>query len=94
MGFQDKYEDLLRKAWTDAEFKARLMATPEIVLREEGWDFPAGMRIRVVENTNDVHYLVIPPSPPLAELDLEPVAVAEANEAFGTRATRCGQDGC
>ncbi len=94
MEYQEKYEDLLRKAWTDSEFKARLLANPELVLREEGWEFPAGMSIKVVENSEHAHYLVIPPSPPLAELDLEPILVGNSDGEPQTHCTKCRVDGC
>src|SRR5437588_119470 len=67
-----KWEDLVRRAWTDAAFKARLLADPLAVLREEGWEAPAGKTVRVVENTEDVLFLTLPASPPVAELILTP----------------------
>jgi len=63
---------LLAKAWADAKFKARLIADPASVLRTEGMEVPEGMKIHVVENTDDRLYLVIPRSPEeLADEELD-----------------------
>jgi hypothetical protein len=67
-----KWHDLVRKAWMDADFKARLLDNPLAVLREEGWDIPAGKQVRIVENTTDVMCLTLPAAPPVAELILTP----------------------
>ena len=54
---------LIAKAWSDAKFKAKLMADPASVLRTEGMEVPEGMKIHVFENTEDRMYLVIPNRP-------------------------------
>ncbi|MEA1648117.1 NHLP leader peptide family RiPP precursor [Nitrospirillum sp. BR 11164] len=54
---------IVAKAWTDEAFKARLLADPATVLRREGMDLPAGVAIRVVEDTGTARTLVLPAKP-------------------------------
>lgn len=100
-GRTEKLHDLIRQCWTDAAFKARLLADPAAVLREIGWDVPAGKRIVFVENTPSVLHITLPPAPPVAELDLTPEQmdqVADRGGAYaGTHATvcySCGTENC
>ncbi len=58
-----KWSQLLARVWTDEKLKGRLMETPATVLREYGVEVPAGMQVRVVENTNDVFHLILPAKP-------------------------------
>ena len=47
-------------AWADPEFKARLLANPINAMKELGYDIPDNMpRVTVVENTEQVHYMVV-----------------------------------
>jgi nitrile hydratase len=50
---------VVAKAWTDPEFKKRLLEDPETVLRELGYFGLQGEHIRVVENTDTVHNVVV-----------------------------------
>lgn len=60
---QRKHARIVAKAWNDPEFKRRLIKDPKKVLQEEGIDVPDHVEIRVVENTDTVFYLTIPPKP-------------------------------
>ena len=71
------YGQLIAKAWTDEEFKARLLADPKAAMKEVGMDVPEGMEVEVVESTQEKAYLVIPAKPGPGELsdeDLDNVA--------------------
>jgi hypothetical protein len=68
-----RYGQVVAKAWADEAFKQRLVAEPATVLREQGIEVPAGMEVRVVENTADRAYLVLP-KPPQGELSEEQLA--------------------
>lgn len=50
---------VIAKAWTDPEFKARLLADGTAAAAELGFGGAEGDNIRVVENTGDVHNLVV-----------------------------------
>uniref|UniRef100_UPI0022EC9ACF Nitrile hydratase n=1 Tax=Aeribacillus pallidus TaxID=33936 RepID=UPI0022EC9ACF len=50
---------VVAKAWTDPAFKQRLLEDSETVLRELGYYGLQGEHIRVVENTDTVHNVVV-----------------------------------
>lgn len=54
---------VIAQAWSDDSFKQRLMAEPTRVLADNGIQVPDGTEVRVVENTDRVFYLPIPPKP-------------------------------
>ena len=66
---------VIAKAWTDEGFKARLLADPAAVLAAEGVQTPAGVTLKVVENTASLLNLVLPARPTeLSDSDLDQVA--------------------
>ncbi len=68
----------IEHAWTDADYKAKLLADPRSALSEAGIDLPPGMAIEVLVDTDDTRHFVLPPSPLAADEmsieDLENVA--------------------
>lgn len=51
---------VVARAWADPQFKARLRSTPEAALAELGYALPETTpRLAVVENTEQVHHLVV-----------------------------------
>jgi hypothetical protein len=46
--FQTAWGKLMARAWGDAAFKERLLATPEAVFQEYGFAVPANISIKVV----------------------------------------------
>ena len=62
-GILKKWSHVVAQVWADEKLKSRLLDNPAAVLRENGIEVPAGVEIRVVENTDKVHYLVLPPKP-------------------------------
>lgn len=68
---------VIAKAWSDDDYKARLLADPTSVLTEAGVDLEDGVEVRAVEDTAQVRHLVIPLAPAEGELSedaLEQVA--------------------
>jgi hypothetical protein len=57
------YGKVVAKAWRDPAFKAKLIAEPHATLNEAGMSAPAGVTIKVVENTDKHFYLVLPAKP-------------------------------
>ena len=51
---------VVARAWTDPEFKTRLLDNARAAVAELGYELPeAGTQLAVVENTGHVHYLVV-----------------------------------
>jgi len=74
--FQKAYGKVVAKAWADPDFKAKLLADPRTVLKENGVAIPEDVEYRVVENTDQVVHLILPaaPSGQLSEEALETLA--------------------
>ena len=68
-----KIQKVIAKAWADEVFKQKLISQPKETLREEGLDPPAELEVRVVESTQKVIYLVLPPKPPSDDIEVEEV---------------------
>ena len=66
--FEQQWSELVARAWADPAFKAKLLADPAAVLKENGLQVPAGITIKVVENSPKVLHLTIPVPPAPEEL--------------------------
>ncbi|MBB6733171.1 NHLP leader peptide family natural product precursor [Cohnella sp. CBP 2801] len=55
---------VIKKAWTDPEFKKSLLSDPKKALQESfGLAVPEGIELKVVEETPSLYYLTIPANP-------------------------------
>ena len=54
---------LVAQVWADDQLKQRLLSDPATVLKEFGATIPAGMEVRVVENTEKIVHLTLPAKP-------------------------------
>jgi hypothetical protein len=80
-----QWGQIVSRAWADPALKQRLLANPAEVLKEHGLLAPAGIQIKVLENTDKVLNLVLPIKPPPEELSEE-----ELQRAAGGRCGGCG----
>ena len=62
-GIARQQAQFMARVWSDPQLKGRLMQDPKSVLREHGMPVPEGIDLRVVENTDHVFYMVLPPAP-------------------------------
>ena len=65
---------VVAKAQSDAAFKKSLLADPAAALSAAGFSIPAGVTVKVVENTENVVHLVLPVETSLSEAQLASVA--------------------
>ena len=89
---------IARKAWSDPDFKQRLLSNPRAVISEElsnikeGVSIPENVDVKVVEEKPDEIYMVLPVNPeevtgkPLSEEDLERIAGGESVSATAVTA--------
>ncbi|MFF2093814.1 NHLP leader peptide family RiPP precursor [Paenibacillus sp. NPDC058174] len=57
-------EQIIKKAWEDEAFKARLLSDPKGALKEAfDVEIPEGLELTVVEESAKHHYLIIPQHP-------------------------------
>ena len=80
------YAQAVRKAWADPAFRAKLLADPRAALADEGAAIPAGLTVNVVENTESVVNLVLPPRP---SGDLSEEALVAVTGGMGCAGTAC-----
>src|SRR5258707_719485 len=84
-----QWDQIVARAWDDAAFKQRLLSDPAAVLKEYGLAPPAGITIKVHENTDTVLNLTLPIKPPPEELSAE-----ELQRVAGGAGYRCGCERC
>src|SRR5271154_4743149 len=67
---------IVARAWRDPAFKAKLLADPHAALEGAGISVPAGVTVKVVENTDTHVHFVLPPKPTqeLSDEELDKVA--------------------
>ncbi|MFF2886563.1 NHLP leader peptide family RiPP precursor [Paenibacillus sp. NPDC057967] len=57
-------EQVIEKAWADSAFRLHLLTDPKAaILKEFGIDIPAEFNLKVLEETDDTLYLVLPKKP-------------------------------
>lgn len=62
----------IARAWTDPDYKAKLLSDPHAALADVGVSVPAGTTVKVIENTADTKHIVLPMSPTeMGEVSLE-----------------------
>lgn len=66
-----KWSQLVAQAWADEKLKQRLLDDPATVLKEHGFEVPAGLEIRVVEDTDKIAYLTLPVKPAADATELD-----------------------
>ncbi len=58
-----KIGELIMKASSDKELKARLLKDCASVFKESGISIPKGMTVKILEDTDTVYHFIIPPKP-------------------------------
>jgi hypothetical protein len=89
--YPEAFQRVVERAWGDDGFKARLLRDPIAAVEEEGLVVPetvkyAGIAFRVVEDTEAVRHLVLPPPPcdELSDLELAVVAGGKGGAKHGS----------
>ena len=60
---QKKYSKIVAKAWADDDQKKKLLANAEVVLKKEGFEIPAGLKIQIIEESENTKIFVLPRAP-------------------------------
>jgi hypothetical protein len=79
--WQQKWGQLVAKSWEDEKLHDRLINDTAAVLKENGIDMPAGVQVKVVQNTNNVIHLPMPPRPSGDEISEEELAAVAGGVA-------------
>ncbi len=69
---------VIARAWSDPDFKAKLLNDPKAAVASYGIDLPAGLNLKIVENTANTFHMVLPATPSqagdLSDADLQNLA--------------------
>ena len=57
---QQVYADIVAKYYGDPDFKAKVDADPTRVLQDEGLEIPAGAKVKLLFNTENLLHIVLP----------------------------------
>lgn len=76
--------EVILKAWTDEDFKQRLIADPATVLQQSGVEVPPGVSVKVLEDTDEVNYFVVPTPP--ADLEISDFQSADSTWCWSANA--------
>ena len=74
-----KFAEIVAKAWTNESFKQRLLMHPKQTLEQEGITCPS-RDVKIVENSHNTTYYVLPEKPRgnLSDRELREIAAALA----------------
>jgi hypothetical protein len=77
----------ITKAWRDPKYRERLKSDPRAALSEAGvtMSVPAGLEIKVVEDTTNLMHLILPPPPSDGELSDKDLALIAAGTYLNAR---------
>ena len=88
-----KVGQITAKAWSDADFKKRLLSDPVAVLKDYGLALPPDVKIKVVEDTDTLYHLSLPPKPTDKELSEEDLTTVAAGALAAPTCRRCVKTG-
>jgi len=64
MSLESLKVQIIKKAWADPAFKKSLLSEPKEAIKAAfGIEIPAGVDLKVVEETSSQYYLVLPTNP-------------------------------
>lgn len=90
-GSADPISRLMERAWTDAEFKAKLLSDSKEAAAEMGIKLPESMILKVWANSATEEHMVLPTNPAESELsDADLVAVAGGMSKSDQVSLGCG----
>ena len=55
-----KYAKIVEKAWADEDYKKNLLNNTNAVLKDEGFEIPAGLKIQIIEEPENTKIFALP----------------------------------
>lgn len=80
--FEKSWPKIIAKAWSDKEFKKRLLNNPHEVLKEYGIDVPLHFKIEIHENEKESFHLTLPNKTEEGLLSEEELKAVQAARGF------------
>jgi hypothetical protein len=95
---QDRlWSQIVAKAWSDEDFKQRLLTDPRSVFTEYGLELPEGVELMVHNNSPMIQHFILPECPDgdLREEEVTGAGMsADSFSGFSGACGRCGRCGC
>ena len=82
-----QFRALVRRYHADADYRRQVEADPVAGFREQGMELPSDIAVRVLANTDDTFYIVLPPDPNTDLGDEMLTAVAGGKVSLGSAGT-------
>ena len=59
----NQFRALVQRYHTDPDYRRQVEADPVAAFREQGMELPNDIEVRVLANTDDTRYVIMPPDP-------------------------------
>ena len=59
----NQFRTLVQRYHADADYRRQVEADPVAAFRAQGMELPGDIAVRVLANTDDTHYMIMPPDP-------------------------------
>ena len=89
----NQFRALVQRYYADPDYRRQVEADPVAAFREQGMELPSDIAVRVLANTDDTFYVVLPPDPNTDLGDEMLAAVAGGGNCAGTAGTFSSVDG-
>lgn len=86
----NSWMSIVSKAWTDENFKEKLVSSPSSALAEFGIEVPKGIELNIQENSSSTVNFVLPEPPANEKLDLDDAPNIFAGTGQGLPTLCCG----
>ena len=80
----NQFRALVQRYHADPDYRRQVETDPVAALREQGMELPSDIAVRVLANTDDTFYMVIPPDPNADLSDEMLAAVAGGSDTMST----------
>ena len=88
-----KVGQITAKAWTDADFKKRLLSDPVAVLKDYGLTVSPDIQIKILEDTDTLVHFTLPRKPAGKELSEEDLSAVAGGAISAPSCRRCVKTG-
>ena len=83
----NQFRALVQRYHADPDYRRQVETDPVAAFREQGMELPSNIEVRVLANTDDTFYMVLPPDPNMDLGDETLDAVAGGSDTWGSFGT-------
>ena len=86
----NQFRALVQRYHADPDYRRQVEADPVAAFREQGMELPRDIAVRVLANTDDTRYIIMPPDPN-TDLSDEMLTAVAGGDTFATGGTASSQ---